>query len=68
MYAYIKGTLEEKSTDSIVVETAGIGYKIYVSEHTMAKLGENEDVRVEVLAKICVTLGCKLDDIVKIES
>ncbi len=40
MYAYIKGTLEEKSTDSIVVETAGIGYKIYVSEHTMAKLGE----------------------------
>ena len=40
MYAYIKGTLEEKSTDSIVVETAGIGYKIYVSEHTMANLGE----------------------------
>lgn len=40
MYAYIKGTLEEKTTDSIVVETAGIGYKIYVSEHTMAKLGE----------------------------
>ena len=43
MYAYIKGTLEEKSTDSIVVETAGIGYKIYVSEHTMAKLGEIGD-------------------------
>ena len=40
MYAYIKGTLEEKTTDSIVVETAGIGYKIYVSEHTMTKLGE----------------------------
>ena len=40
MYAYIKGTLEEKSTDSIVVETAGIGYKIYVSEHTMSRLGE----------------------------
>lgn len=40
MYAYIKGTLEEKTTDSIVVETAGIGYKIYVSEHTMEKLGE----------------------------
>ena len=47
MYAYIKGTLEEKSTDSIVVETAGIGYKIYVSEHTMAKLGEKgEKVKI----------------------
>ena len=40
MYAYIKGTLEEKTTDSIVIETAGIGYKIYVSEHTMSRLGE----------------------------
>ena len=47
MYAYIKGTLEENSTDSIVVETAGIGYKIYVSEHTMAKLGEiGEKVKI----------------------
>ena len=47
MYAYIKGTLEEKSTDSIEVETAGIGYKIYVSEHTMAKLGEiGEKVKI----------------------
>lgn len=47
MYAYIKGTLEEKSTDSIVVETTGIGYKIYVSEHTMAKLGEiGEKVKI----------------------
>lgn len=47
MYAYIKGTLEEKSTDSIVVETAGIGYKIYVSEHAMAKLGEiGEKVKI----------------------
>lgn len=47
MYAYIKGTLEEKSTDSIVVETAGIGYKIYVSEHTMSKLGEiGEKVKI----------------------
>ena len=47
MYAYIKVTLEEKSTDSIVVETAGIGYKIYVSEHTMAKLGEiGEKVKI----------------------
>lgn len=39
-----------------------------ISTNAMAKLGKNEDVRVGVLAKICVTLGCKLDDIVEIES
>lgn len=39
-----------------------------ISTNAMAKLGKNEDVRVAVLAKICVALGCKLDDIVKIES
>ena len=38
-----------------------------ISTNAMAKLGKNEDVRVGVLAKICVALGCKLDDIVEIE-
>ena len=47
MYAYIKGTLEEKTKDSIVVETAGIGYKIFISEQTMEKLGElGEKVKI----------------------
>ena len=39
-----------------------------ISTNAMAKLGKNEDVRVGVLAQICVALGCKLDDIVEIES
>ena len=39
-----------------------------ISTNAMAKLGKNEDVRVGVLAKICVRLGCKLDEIVEIES
>lgn len=47
MYAYIKGTLEEKAKDSIVIEVSGIGYKIYISEHTMSKLPElGETVKV----------------------
>jgi Holliday junction DNA helicase RuvA len=47
MYAYIKGSLEEKLKDSKVVETSGIGYKIYVSEQTMEKLGElGEKVKI----------------------
>jgi len=37
-----------------------------ITTNAMAKLGKNEDVRVEVLVKICRTLSCTLDDIVDI--
>ena len=37
-----------------------------ITTNAMAKLGKNEDVRVEVLVKICQTLHCTLDDIVEI--
>ncbi len=44
MYAYIKGTLEIKSSDYIVVEANGIGYKIFMSGNTIQKLGELNSV------------------------
>ena len=34
-----------------------------ISTNAMAKLGKNEDVRVEVLLKICGVLDCTMDDI-----
>ena len=34
-----------------------------ISTNAMAKLGKNEDVRVEVLVKICSVLECTIDDI-----
>ena len=37
-----------------------------ISTNAMAKLGRNEDVRVEVLVKICSTLNCTMDDIMEI--
>lgn len=37
-----------------------------ITTNAMAKLGKNEDVRVEILVKICKTLHCTLDDIVEI--
>lgn len=41
MYAYIKGTLEIKTTGYVVVETNnGIGYKIFMSESAIERLGE----------------------------
>ena len=40
MYAYIKGTIEEKSNSYVVIENNGIGYKIFMSESSIQKLGE----------------------------
>lgn len=40
MFAYIKGTLEAKNNDSIIVEAAGIGYRIYTALSTINSLGQ----------------------------
>ena len=37
------------------------------STNAMALLGKNEDVRVEVLVKICGVLNCSMDDIMEIK-
>ena len=39
-----------------------------ISTNAMEKLGRNEDVRVNVLEKLCTSLDCKLDDIVEFET
>lgn len=41
---------------------AGIG------NSTMTKLANNENVTVEVMAKICKALDCKMDDVIEIIS
>ena len=47
MYAYIKGTLEIKASDHVVVEANGIGYKIFMSGNTIQRLGElNSNVKI----------------------
>ena len=41
-------------------EMAGIG------NSTMTQLANNENVTMEVMAKICSALDCKIDDVVEI--
>ena len=36
-----------------------------ISTNAMAKLGRNEDVRVEILVKIGKALDCKIDDVIE---
>ena len=43
MYAYIKGSLEIKGNDYVVIEAGGIGYKIFAPITTINKLGEIGD-------------------------
>lgn len=39
MFAYIKGSLEMKLNDSVVIETNGVGYKIYMAQNAIEKAG-----------------------------
>ena len=43
MLAYIKGTLEIKMTDYVVIDVGGLGYKVYMSAIGMEKLGNIGD-------------------------
>lgn len=53
MYAYIKGTLEIKTTEYVVIETNGIGYKIFMSETAIDKLGElGSQVKIHTYLKV----------------
>ncbi|MFO7611968.1 MAG: OB-fold domain-containing protein, partial [Clostridia bacterium] len=43
MYDYIKGRVTAAGNDFLVVENNGIGYRIYSSVNTLAKLQKNDD-------------------------
>ena len=47
MFSYIKGSLEEKMSNYIVVENNGIGYKIFMSKNAIGRAGEiSENIKV----------------------
>lgn len=52
--------IDRKITKTEMRKQAGI------TTNTLAKMGKDEPVFMETLAKICVALDCRLDDIVEI--
>lgn len=53
MLAYIKGTLEMKMTGYIVIDVGGLGYKVFMSESGIDKLGNiGETVKVHTYYKV----------------
>lgn len=52
--------IDKKMSKTQLIKAAGI------STNAMAHMGRGEDVRVEVLVKICTALNCTMDDIMEI--
>ncbi len=53
MLAYIKGTLEMKMTGYIVIDVGGLGYKIFMSEAGIEKVGNiGETIKVHTYYKV----------------
>lgn len=44
MFAYIKGSLEMKFKNYLVIDVGGIGYKIFMSENAINSIGEIGDI------------------------
>lgn len=40
MISYLKGSLEVKNIDYIIIDVGGIGYKVYMSSNSINRLGE----------------------------
>ena len=53
MISYIKGKLEAKNLDNVIIEVGGIGYKIFMSVNSMDRLGEaGTDVKVYTYMRV----------------
>ena len=53
MLAYIKGTLEMKMTGYIVIDVGGLGYKVFMSEAGIEKVGSiGETIKVHTYYKV----------------
>lgn len=53
MFSYIKGSLEVKTTGYVVIDINGLGYKIFMSDTAISKLGEiGQIVKVHTYVKV----------------
>lgn len=53
MFAYLKGVFESRALDYIVVDVNGIGYKIFMSENSMKRIGElGSIIKVHTYVKV----------------
>ena len=46
MIYYLKGKIELKGENFVVIEVAGVGYKVFCSTQTLRKLSEKEEIKI----------------------
>lgn len=52
MFAYLKGNIQFKSEEYVVMEVNGIGYKIFMSKKSIDELEEDREVKVYTYLKV----------------
>lgn len=53
MIAYLKGNLEAKNIDNVVIDVNGIGYKVYMSINSIERLGDvGSNVKVHTFMRV----------------
>ncbi len=52
MIAYLKGTVEIKSEEFVVVEVSGVGYKVYMSKTSIDELELGKEAKVFTFLKV----------------
>jgi Holliday junction DNA helicase RuvA len=52
MIATLSGKITEKHLNNVVVEVAGIGYEVLVTDETLSKMQLNEDVKLQIYEHI----------------
>lgn len=52
MYAYIKGRIDHKAADYLVIDNGGIGYKVFTSLSTLDRLETGQEVKVHTYTHV----------------
>lgn len=52
MFAFLKGNIENKSTDKVSIDVNGIGFEVYMTEGDIARLELNKNVKINIYTDI----------------
>ena len=52
MFAFLKGNVENKSTDKVSIDVNGIGFEVYMTEGDIARLELNKNVKINIYTDI----------------
>ena len=54
MYAFIRGKLEAKQNDAVIVDVHGVGYRLYTAASTLTRLPLQSGTEVRLLTRLVV--------------